>query len=49
VVALLEAGLRVALATDSELLPPGTGEAQRTRLLSYLARVQADGSAQEAA
>jgi uncharacterized protein (DUF58 family) len=49
VVALLEAGLRVALATDGQRLPPGTGPAQRIRLLSFLARVQADGSAQEAA
>jgi uncharacterized protein (DUF58 family) len=49
VVALLEAGHQVALATDAERLPPGTGAAQRIRLLSYLARVRAAGSAREAA
>jgi uncharacterized protein (DUF58 family) len=49
VVALLEAGLRVALATDAERLPPGAGAAQRTLLLSFLARVRPDGAAREAA
>lgn len=39
VVAHLEAGFRVGLASDRERLPPADGPTHRARLLSYLARV----------
>lgn len=40
VVSHLEAGRRVALRTDSKRLAPGTGPAQRARLLGFLATVE---------
>jgi uncharacterized protein (DUF58 family) len=40
VVALLEAGRRVALRTDTECLAAGDGAAHRARVLSFLARVE---------
>jgi uncharacterized protein (DUF58 family) len=39
VVRQLERGALVGLATDAERIAPGAGERQRTRLLSFLARV----------
>lgn len=44
VAAWLEAGTRVSLRTDSELIAPADGAAQRARILSYLALVQPDPS-----
>lgn len=44
-VALLDAGLRVALRTDTTRIRAGLGAAQRMRLLDFLARVQPDGAA----
>ena len=44
VVALLEAGLRVALRTDAEHLEPQSGPVQRGRLLGFLARVEPRGA-----
>jgi uncharacterized protein (DUF58 family) len=45
VVAHLDAGFRVALATDAERLAPGEGHAHRARLLTFLARVAPDARA----
>jgi len=45
VVALLDAGARVALRTDALRLPPADGPAQRARLLAFLARVAPDPDA----
>ncbi len=42
VVALLDAGLRVALRTDSTHIAAGSGPGQRARLLAFLARVGPD-------
>jgi uncharacterized protein (DUF58 family) len=39
VVAHLEAGFRVGLASDGERLAPAEGPGHRARLLSFLARV----------
>ena len=47
VVALLDAGRRVALRTDAAYLAADAGAGQRARLLSFLARV-APGSAARA-
>lgn len=46
-VAHLQNGLAVALRTDARYLPPDSGARQRTRLLSFLARVAPDGAAPE--
>jgi uncharacterized protein (DUF58 family) len=43
VVAALESGVRVGLRTDETRLQPDTGSRQRTRLLSYLARLRPGG------
>jgi uncharacterized protein (DUF58 family) len=40
VVAALDAGLRVALATEKSAFEPGTGPRHRARLLAFLARVE---------
>jgi uncharacterized protein (DUF58 family) len=45
VVALLEAGRRVALRTDAAHLAAAAGEAQRARLLAFLARVEPGAAA----
>ncbi len=49
VVTHLGAGWRVGLLTDSERLAPAEGALQRDRLLCFLARVQPDPQALEAA
>ena len=43
IAALLDAGSRVALRTDDELIAAGAGVRQRARLLSYLALVEPSG------
>jgi uncharacterized protein (DUF58 family) len=48
VVALLDRGARVALATDGEHIAAGDGPAQRGRLLSFLARVEPGSGEAEA-
>jgi uncharacterized protein (DUF58 family) len=48
-VAFLAAGSRVALRTDSELLPARDGAPQRTRLLAFLARVGPERASERAA
>ena len=49
VVAHLDAGFRVSLATDSELVPAGDGFRHRARLLALLARVEPESPAERAA
>ncbi len=49
VVALLDAGSRVALRTDSTLIAAESGSGQRARLLAFLARVGPDLAADPAA
>ena len=49
VVRALEAGLRVALATSHETIEPDAGARQRTRLLSFLARVRPGRPAERSA
>lgn len=49
VIAHLDAGFRVSLATDHELVAAGDGYRHRARLLTLLARVEAESSAREAA
>ena len=44
VVAALESGRRVGLRTDDMRMPPDAGPRQRTRLLSYLARLRPGGA-----
>jgi uncharacterized protein (DUF58 family) len=44
VVALLDAGSRVALRTDATWIPPAAGARQRGRLLGFLARVAPDAA-----
>ena len=44
-VAHLEAGFRVGLATDGERLAPAEGPRHRARLLAYLARVEPEPAA----
>ncbi len=43
IAALLDAGNRVALLTDDDLIDAGTGARHRARLLSYLALVEPSG------
>ena len=45
-VAHLEAGLRVALRTDSDVIEAGAGDRHRARGLSFLALVEPDARAQ---
>jgi uncharacterized protein (DUF58 family) len=49
VVAHLEAGVLVGLATDAERIEPGDGRAHRARMLSLLARVAPAGAREPAA
>jgi len=49
VVAHLDAGFRVSLATDSDLVLAGDGFRHRARLLALLARVEPDSPAERAA
>jgi uncharacterized protein (DUF58 family) len=49
VAAHLDSGLRVALRTDDERIEPGSGPAQRTRLLCYLALVEPSSARPEEA
>lgn len=49
VVAGLESGLQVGLRTDAEAFPAGHGPRQRAALLAFLARVEAEPGATEAA
>jgi uncharacterized protein (DUF58 family) len=44
VVAALDSGVRVGLRTDEVLMRPDAGARQRTRLLSYLARLRPGGA-----
>ncbi len=46
IAALLDAGTRVVLRTDDELIDAGSGARHRARLLSYLALVEPSGVAQ---
>ena len=43
IAALLDAGSRVTLRTDDDLIDAGTGARQRARLLAYLALVEPSG------
>jgi uncharacterized protein (DUF58 family) len=49
VVAHLEEGFRVGLASDAERIPPGEGHRQRALLLTWLARVEPEPAARQEA